>query len=144
MAGVNKVILLGHVGQDPEVTTLQSGNKVAKFSLATSESYKDKSGNKVDNTEWHRIEMWEKLADIAENYVKKGSTIYVEGKIKTEKYTDKDAVERTIVKIRATSLTLLSGNKQENTASNAPAATKPSPSAADLPSVSEGDSDLPF
>lgn len=83
MAGVNKVILIGHLGKDPEVKTLESGVKVAAFSLATSESFKDKDGNRKDATEWHNIVLWQKLAELAEKYLTKGSQIYVEGKIQT-------------------------------------------------------------
>jgi single-strand DNA-binding protein len=146
MAGVNKVILLGNLGQDPDVTTLQSGMKVAKFSVATSESYTDKQGQKVDNTEWHRVEMWDKLADISERYLKKGSTVYVEGKIKTEKYTDKDGIEKQVIKIRGTAINLVGSKSNENQESQHKAQTQApptAPSVSDLPSYS-GDEDLPF
>ena len=113
MAGINKVILVGNLGKDPEVRHLEGGVSVAKFTLATSESYKDKSGNKVEQTEWHNIVVWRGLADVAEKYLKKGSTIYLEGKIKTRSY-DKDGSKHYITDIVADSFTML-GGKKENT-----------------------------
>ena len=112
MSGVNKVILLGRVGQDPEIK-LVGETKVAKVSLATSERYKDKSGNKVENTEWHNLELWDGLAKIAESYLKKGSQIYVEGKIKTDKWETDSGEKRSAVKIRVTSLTMLGCNTEQ-------------------------------
>lgn len=114
MAGVNKVILLGNLGSDPEVRSLPSGSKVASFSIATSESYNNKEGVRVEQTEWHRIELWDNLANIAEQYLHKGDSAYVEGKIRTEEYTDKDGIARKIVKIRGTSLTLVGSRKDNN------------------------------
>ncbi len=111
MAGVNKVILLGRLGSDPEVRTLPSGGKVVTFSIATSESYNNKEGVKVEQTEWHRIELWEGLANIAEQYLKKGDMAYVEGRIRTEKWTDKEGIERNTVKIRGNSLQLVGGGR---------------------------------
>src|SRR5260221_165644 len=91
MSGVNKVILVGHVGKDPEIKYLEGGVAVAKFSLATTESYKDKTtGNKVDQTEWHNIVMWRGLAEVAEKYVRKGKQLYIEGKIKTRTYGEEN------------------------------------------------------
>jgi len=88
MAGVNKVILIGHLGKDPEVRHLENGTSVANFTLATSESYKDKTGNRIDQTEWHNIVVWRGLADVAEKFLKKGSQIYLEGKIRTRSWED--------------------------------------------------------
>ena len=97
---LNKVILIGNVGQDPEVKVMQSGSKVVNFSLATSESWKDKNGEKKENTEWHRIVVYgDKLPDIIGQYVKKGTKLYIEGAIKSRKYTDASGQERTIVEI---------------------------------------------
>ena len=89
MAGVNKVILVGNLGQDPEVRYLDSGVAVANFSLATTENYKNKQGERVSQTEWHNIVLWRGLAEVAEKYLKKGSSIYVEGKIRNRKWEDK-------------------------------------------------------
>jgi single-strand DNA-binding protein len=113
MAGVNKVILLGRLGSDPEVRTLPSGGKVVTFSIATSESYNNKEGVKVEQTEWHRIELWEGLANVAEQYLKKGDMAYVEGRIRTEKWTDKEGIERNTVKIRGNSLQLVGGGRNQ-------------------------------
>jgi len=108
MAGsVNKVILIGNLGSDPEVRYLESGSAVAKFSIATTESYTNKNGERVDNTEWHRIELWEGLAKVAEKYLKKGSQVYIEGRIRTDNWTDKEGQQKSGVTIRANSLTML-------------------------------------
>ena len=105
------MILLGNLGSDPEVRTLPSGGKVVTFSIATSESYTNKEGVRVEQTEWHRIELWDNLANIAEQYLKKGDTAYIEGRIRTEKWTDKENIERTTVQIRANSLQLVGGRR---------------------------------
>jgi len=127
MAGVNKVILLGNLGSDPEVRSLPSGSKVASFSIATSESYNNKEGVRVEQTEWHRIELWDNLANIAEQYLHKGDSAYVEGKIRTEEYTDKDGIARKIVKIRGTSLTLVGSKNAGNNQEGGSAAPRPAP-----------------
>lgn len=154
MAGVNKVILLGNLGSDPEVRSLPSGSKVASFSIATSEAYNNKEGVKIEQTEWHRIELWDNLANIAEQYLHKGDSAYIEGKIRTEEYTDKEGVARKIVKIRGTSLTLVGGRNpgnQEGGSAPAPQATRPAPVQVATPAPSfdtnasgEGGDDLPF
>ena len=107
MSGVNKVILLGNLGKDPEVRRLDDGRGVASFSLATSETYKNKAGEKVTNTEWHNIVLWSPLADIAENYLKKGSQVYIEGKISNRSYEDKDGVKKYISEVVGREITLL-------------------------------------
>ena len=96
MAGsVNKVILIGNLGRDPEVRTMQNGSKVANLNLATSESWKDKAtGERKEKTEWHRVVIFGQLADIAERYLKKGSKVYVSGSLQTRKWTDKDGAEK--------------------------------------------------
>jgi single-strand DNA-binding protein len=111
MAGVNKVILLGNLGKDPEVRTLESGRKVAKFSLATTESYRDKNGEKVDRTEWHNVIFWGPIADVIEKYLKKGSTIYVEGRIVTRSYDDKEGVKKYVTEIEGQTMTMLGGKQ---------------------------------
>ncbi len=112
MAGINKVILVGNLGKDPEVRHLEGGASVASFSLATSEVYKDKSGNRKEQTEWHNIVVWRGLADIAEKYLRKGMTIYLEGKIRTRSY-DKDGIKHYSTEIVADSFTML-GKKENN------------------------------
>ncbi len=110
MSGVNKVILLGRLGKDPEVRVLEGDRKVAKFPLATSETYKDKNGQKQENTEWHNVEFWGPVVDVIDRYVKKGDMLYVEGKIRTRSYDDKDGVKKYITEIVGQNLTLLGGN----------------------------------
>lgn len=104
---VNKVILIGHLGKDPEVRYLEHNKVVANFTLATSETFTNKSGEKQTETEWHQIELWDNLARVAEKYLKKGAQVFIEGRIKTERWTDKEGNEKSGKKIRATSLTLL-------------------------------------
>jgi single-strand DNA-binding protein len=113
MASVNKVILLGNCGRDPEMRYLPSGMAVANVSIATSSKRKDKqSGEMIEDTQWHRITFFDRLAEIAGEYVKKGNPIYVEGSIKYGKYTDKDGVEKSTCDIVASSLQLLGGREQ--------------------------------
>ena len=109
MAGVNKVILIGNLGADPEIRHLDGGSTIARFNIATTEAYNNKSGERVEQTEWHRIEMWDNLAKIAEQYLKKGSQVYVEGKLRTEAWKDKEGADRTTLRIRVTNMTLLGG-----------------------------------
>jgi single-strand DNA-binding protein len=113
MAGVNKVILVGNLGKDPEIRTLESGVKVATFSLATSESFKDRDGNRQDRTEWHNIVLWRGLAEIAERYLKKGNSIYVEGKLQTRSWDDKEGNKRYTTEIIGHNMTMLGGRKEE-------------------------------
>ena len=114
---VNKVILVGRVGQEPNVRMV-GDKKVATINLATSEKYKGRDGNLVETTEWHSVVLWDRLADVAEKYVTKGTQLYIEGKIKTEKYTDKEGNEKFAVRIKADSMQMLGGTKQQE---NAPA-----------------------
>ena len=109
MAGVNKVILVGNLGKDPEVKYLDNGVAVANFSLATTENYKNKEGEKVSQTEWHNIVLWRGLAEVAEKYLKKGASVYIEGKIKTRKWEDKDGNTRYNTEILADNMTMLGG-----------------------------------
>lgn len=154
MAGVNKVILVGRLGNDREVRSLPSGATVVNFSVATSDSWTNKNGEKVEQTEWHRIEMWDQLAKTAEQYLKKGDMVYVEGKLRTEKWTDKDGTERTTIRVRGLGMQLLGGKSGgqasndmvESPAQNYAAAPKPAPMPA-APSFSNGgggEDDLPF
>jgi single-strand DNA-binding protein len=104
---VNKVILVGNLGKDPEVRNLPSGEAVASVTLATSNKYKNRNGEMVDETEWHNITFFGRLAEIVGQYLKKGSSIYVEGRIKTEKYTDKNGIEKYATKIIAGEMKML-------------------------------------
>lgn len=109
MASVNKVILVGNLGKDPEVRHLQDGVAVARFPIATSESFKDKNGQKQERTEWHNVVVWRGLADVAEKYLKKGHSVYIEGKIRTNSYQDKEGIQRYSTEIVADNLTMLGG-----------------------------------
>ena len=111
--GINKVILIGNLGKDPDIQRSENGVKRATFSLATTESYKNKDGQKVDHTEWHNIVLWRGLAEVAENYLKKGNTVYIEGRIRKREYEDKDGVKRYITDIHADNMTMLGGPRRE-------------------------------
>jgi len=104
--GLNKVMLIGRLGKDPELKYTEKGTAYCNFSIATDESYKDESGNKVERTEWHNIVAWRKLAEICQQYLKKGSKIYCEGKLQTDSY-EKDGVKRYSTKIVMTDMTML-------------------------------------
>ena len=124
MAGVNKVILVGNLGKDPEIRHLDNGVAVANFSLATTESYTNKQGERVNQTEWHNVVLWRGLADIAEKYLKKGNSVYIKGKIVTRKWEDKDSNTRYSTDIVADKMTML-GSKQESTSTAQPKITEP-------------------
>ena len=113
MASLNKVTLIGNLGGDPELRYLPSGDAVANLSLATTESWRDKAtGEQREATEWHRLTMFGRLAEIAGQYLKKGSMIYIEGRIKTKKYTDKDGIERYSTGIECNTLKMLGGKSE--------------------------------
>lgn len=118
--GVNKVILIGNVGKDPETKTLESGVKVAKFPLATSETFTTKDNRKVTNTEWHEIVVWRGLAEVVEKYVKKGNPLYIEGKIRTRSWEDKNGNKRYTTEIVANELQMLGTKQEAQQASTAP------------------------
>jgi single-strand DNA-binding protein len=153
MAGVNKVIILGNLGADPEVRALPSGMKVANINIATSESYTGKDGQKVEQTEWHRVELWDNLANIAEQYLKKGNQVYIEGKIRSEEWQDKSGATVRGYRIRATSLNLIGGRNDRPSGDAPESRPRPEPvnlgnsaqtsGAAFPPMMEEGD-DLPF
>jgi len=105
--GVNKVILIGNLGQDPELRYTGSGTAVCNFSLATTESYKDREGNQVENTEWHRIVAWARLAEICGEYLKKGRQVYIEGQLQTRSWEDKDGNTRYTTEIKAREMQML-------------------------------------
>ena len=111
MASVNKVILVGNLGRDPEVRYLPSGDPVANVTIATSSKYKSKTGEMVEETEWHRVTFFGKLAEIVGQYLKKGRSVYIEGRIKTRNYTDKDGVEKFATDIIANEMQMLGGRE---------------------------------
>ncbi len=139
MAGINKVILVGNLGKDPEVKYLEGGIAIAKFPLATTETIKDKSGQKQDQTEWHNIVLWRGLAEIAEKYVRKGQTVYIEGKIRSRSYDDKDGNKRYITEIVGETMQMLGKRPDSAEGASASHASTPSP----IPPATPED-DLPF
>ncbi|MFN3555224.1 MAG: single-stranded DNA-binding protein [Bacteroidales bacterium] len=143
MAGVNKVILIGNLGKDPEIRNLESGAKVANFPLATTEFYKGKDGSRVEQTEWHNIVLWNNLADLAEKYLKKGNSIFLEGRIKTRSYDDKDGTKKYITEILGNQMTFLGGPKSSGDDQSNQGGAGASHTAPDV--VEEADEgDLPF
>lgn len=129
---LNKVTLIGRLGRDPEVRYMSNGDAVCNFSLATDESWKDKNGQRQTKTEWHNVIMYRRLAEIAGQYLKKGSQVYLEGKIQSRKYTDKNGVERTAYEIICHEMKMLGGNGNEAPMQPAPPANQepPAPPAA--------------
>lgn len=115
MSTLNKAFLIGRLGQDPEVRTTQGGTTVANFSLATSSRYKDKNGEWKESTEWHKIVAWGRLAEIARDYLKKGSQVYIEGPLQTNKWQDKQGVDRFTTEIKALSITMLDSKSDGET-----------------------------
>lgn len=119
MASVNKVIILGNVGRDPETRYMPSGDAMTTISIATTDTWKDKTtGEKKDVTEWHRVVFFGKLAEIAGQYIKKGSSVYVEGSIRNRKYTDKDGIEKYATDIKADMMQMLGGRSQSDDEQN--------------------------
>ena len=160
MASVNKVILIGNLGRDPEVRYAPSGAAVCNVSIATTRQWKDKSGEKREETEWHRVVFYDRLAEIAGEFLKKGRPVYVEGRLKYGKYTDKDGVERYTTDVVATEMQLLGGReggasagdeegytrtRESAPARQAPARQAPAPKPAAAPgNFDDMDDDIPF
>ena len=111
MRGVNKVVLVGNIGRDPEVQVIEGNIPVAKFPLATTEMRKEKSGNQVSETTWHNVVLWRGLAELAEKYLRKGSLVYIEGKLRNRNYEDKDKIKRFYTEIVAENLVMLDKRK---------------------------------
>lgn len=143
---INKVILVGNVGKDPETRHLENGTPKCTFSLATTETYTNKNGERVSNTEWHNIVIWRGLADVAQKYVKKGMQLYIEGKIQSRSYDDKDGVKKYITEIVVENMKML-GRKSEEGQNSGSASSDPKSTAADdvyAPIPDEPGNDLPF
>ena len=146
MASVNKVIIVGNIGRDPEVRYMPSGDAIANIAVATSYKSKDKNtGEQKEQTEWHRIAFFGRLAEIAAQYLKKGSSVYVEGRLQTRKYTDKDGVERYATDIIAENMQMLGGRVTGDDAAQAPASqprqqSRPAPK----PTTDMPIDDIPF
>lgn len=150
MASVNKVILIGNLGKDPETRYMSNGDAVTNITLATTDTWKDKNGEKQERTEWHRVTFYRKLAEIAGEYLKKGRSVYIEGRLETRKWTDKNGVERYTTDIIASDMKMLgsrsgSGNfespdQDEDTSASSrqPSSTKSTSGFDDM------DDDIPF
>lgn len=150
MASVNKVILIGNLGKDPETRYMSNGEAVTNITLATTDTWKDKNGEKQEKTEWHRVTFYRKLAEIAGEYLKKGRSVYIEGRLETRKWTDKNGVERYTTDIIASDMKMLgnrpgSGNfesppdhEEDNSVSNRSSSTKAPTGFDDM------DDDIPF
>ena len=137
MASVNKVIVMGNIGKDPEQRSFADGSPVTNISVACTEKYKDKQGEQKEVTEWVNVVFFGKLADIAGDYLRKGSSVYIEGKLKTEKYTDKSTgVEKFSTKVIASSMQMLGGKPSED--------SKPSQNPQKAVNLADLDSDIPF
>jgi single-strand DNA-binding protein len=162
MASVNKVIIVGNLGRDPETRYMPSGDAITNIAVATTDSWKDKAtGEKKEQTEWHRISAFGKLAEIMGQYLKKGSQVYIEGSLRTRKYTDKDGIERYATEIRADTMQML-GSRQgmggsapaDDGYGSAPAprqnggggggASRGAPASKPAPNFSDMDDDIPF
>ena len=140
---LNKILIIGNVGGVPQIRTV-GDQKVAQFSVATTEKRKDKTGNVISETEWHNVTFWGKTAEIAEKYVQKGTQVYIEGRIKTEKYTDKNGNEKFMTRVIGSSMQLLGSKQEEQSAPQQkfdPHAVHTTPM--QMPDVMD-DSDLPF
>ena len=143
MAGINKVILVGNLGKDPEVKYLEGGIAIAKFPLATTENIKDKNGQKQEQTEWHNIVLWRGLAEIAEKYLKKGQTIYLEGKIRSRSYDDKDGNKRYITEIVGETMQMLGKKPESGESASGNASITSTQDPISIPPATPED-DLPF
>lgn len=142
MASVNKVILVGNLGRDPEMRFLPNGDAVCNFSVATTESWKGKDGQKQEKTEWHRCNAFRKLAEIAGEYLKKGSQVYIEGRLQTREW-EKDGVKRTQTEVIVSEMRMLGSRSGAGGSSGEPA---PKPSAGETPleKIANMDDDIPF
>jgi single-strand DNA-binding protein len=149
---VNRAILVGRLGRDPETRYTSAGQAVCNFTLATDETYRDRNGERQKRTEWHRIVVWGKQAEIAQQYLRKGSLLFVEGRIQTRQWDDREGQKRTTVEIVANSFRMLGGRGEGGMAASAAAAaddTEPHAAAAaagaeEMPSTEISDEDIPF
>ena len=144
---LNKAILIGRLGRDPEVRYMPNGEAVCNFSIATSETWKDQHGQKQERTEWHNITLYRRIAEVAGQYLKKGSLVYIEGRIQSRKYTDKNGIERTAYEIIGSEMKMLGGGNdsgQQNAQHTPPAPPSHQASAAPAQPVDDIDDDLPF
>ena len=144
---LNKAILIGRLGRDPEVRYMPNGEAVCNFSIATSETWKDQSGQKQERTEWHAITLYRRMAEVAGQYLKKGSQVYIEGRIQSRKYTDKNGIERTAYEIIGSEMKMLGGGNdsgQQNAQHTPPAPPSRQAPAAPAQPVDDINNDIPF
>ncbi len=141
MAGVNKVILLGNLGKDPEIRTLESGVKLARFPLATNEYYKGKDGELVERTEWHNVILWHQRAELAEKFLKKGSQVYIEGRLQTRQWDDKEGNKRYTTEIIGDVMNFVGGKPGGDSGSQKEQSPMMQSKDADMPPEED---DLPF
>ncbi len=158
MASVNKVILIGNLGRDPEVRYLPSGDAVANLNLATTEKWKDKNGDQQEQTEWHRVAFFGRQAEICGEYLRKGSQVYIEGRLQTRKWTDKDGNERYTTEIRGDRMQMLGGRgagggaeppardaaREPEPSASAPPSGKPAGGSKKPANFDDLDDDIPF
>jgi single-strand DNA-binding protein len=144
MSSLNKVMLIGNLGKDPEVRFTPDGSPVATFSIATGENWTDKSGNRQEHTEWHTVVAWNKLADLAKRYLTKGRQVYIEGRLRTREWNDRDGNKRRTTEVIASQMVLL-GSRAQSTEMGAPpqppAKSSPEPEGLDMTIT---DDDIPF
>ncbi len=145
MRGINKVTILGVTGADPEIRNMPNGNSVANLSVATSEQWKDKAtGQRQEKTEWHRIVFFGRLAEVVEKYVKKGNQIYIEGRLQTRKWTDKQGNDRYTTEIVAAEMQMLGGRSQQNQRQNTPTTNQPQSNSSSVGDNGYFDDEPPF
>ncbi|HPE86646.1 MAG: single-stranded DNA-binding protein [Bacteroidales bacterium] len=148
-SGVNKVILVGNLGNDPDVVAIETNLKKATFRMATTESYRNREGQRVDQTEWHTITVWRGLAEVVEKYLHKGSKVYVEGRLRTREYTDKEGIKKYFTEVLCDSLVMLdrvdsNTNGGTNAASSTVTQNTSTPQNTDTPPEENPEDDLPF
>ena len=139
MAGVNKAILIGNLGRDPELRYTQSGQAVVNFSIATSENWNDKNGERQERTEWHRIVAWGKTGELCAQYLKKGRTVYIEGRLQTREWEDREGQKRTTTEINAQTVTFIGGRGDGGAGAGGGTGSEPSESPGPPPA-----DDVPF
>jgi single-strand DNA-binding protein len=153
MAGsLNKVMLIGNLGSDPEMREMGDGTKMAKFSIATTETYKNKQGEKVSNTDWHNIVLWRGIAQVAEKYLKKGDSVLIEGKIKNRSWEDENGVKKYATDIQGDNMTMLGSKRDSDNSQSNQSIETPRPSldsgtrlsGSETTEQSETNNDLPF
>ena len=144
MSSLNKVMLIGRLGKDPEVRYTQSGNPVATFSVATSERWKDNGGNPQEKTSWHNIVMWNKLAEVAKRFLSKGALVYLEGKLATRKWQDQSGANRYTTEVVCTKMVMLGGKRNGDTGESPGDISEATEAAGKSEAAGIDDSDIPF